>query len=178
MTPQPSTAQQLTRQPSIYQLNTRVLLYERGLAIGRKATLDDVPDALIDDIAAKGFQWVWFLGVWQTGKMGREISRSTPKLLEECRRVLPDLTPEDITGSPFAITAYQAHEDFGGDRALRNLRDRLARRRLKLLLDFVPNHTAPEHAWVRRHPDWFVHADASCRIASRLTSARSWPVSA
>ena len=30
-----------------------------------------------------------------------------------------------------------------------------------LILDFVPNHTAPEHPWVRRHPDWFVHADAA-----------------
>jgi glycosidase len=143
--------------PSIYQINTRVALQERGVALGRPATLDDVTDAFIDDIAAKGFQWVWFLGVWQTGPAGRNVSRSNPKLLEECRRVLPDLRDEDICGSPFAIVAYETHRDFGGDKALGKLRERLARRKLKLLLDFVPNHTAPDHAWVTTHPEYYIH---------------------
>ena len=131
--------------PSIYQINTRVVLQERGVALGRPATLDDLEDRFLDDIAGKGFQWVWFLGVWQTGPAGREISRSNPKLVEECRRVLPDLKVEDICGSPFAIVAYETHRDFGGDKALAHLRKRLAQRNLKLLLDFVPNHTAPDH---------------------------------
>jgi glycosidase len=143
--------------PSIYQINTRIILQERGVALGRAATLDDLEDRFLDDIAAKGFDWVWFLGVWQTGPAAREISRSNRKLLEECRRVLPDLRDEDISGSPFAIVAYEAHKDFGGDKALAKLRERLARRRLKLLLDFVPNHTAPDHAWVTKHPEYYIH---------------------
>ena len=32
------------------------------------------------------------------------------------------------------------------------LRKRLARRNIKLLLDFVPNHTAPDHPWVHEAP--------------------------
>jgi alpha amylase-like protein len=143
--------------PSIYQINTRIILQERGVAIGRPATLDDLEGRFLDDIAAKGFQWVWFLGVWQTGAAGRAISRSNPKLVEECRRVLPDLRDEDITGSPFAIVAYETNRDFGGDKALAKLRERLARRKLKLLLDFVPNHTAPDHPWVTQHPEYYIH---------------------
>jgi glycosidase len=143
--------------PLLYQINTRVLLQERGVALGRRATLDDFPDAFLDDIAALGFQWVWLLGIWQTGEAGRQISRSNPKLVDECRRVLPDLVPDDICGSPFAITDYTVHEDFGGDRALRRLRERLARRHLKLLLDFVPNHTALDHRWVTERPAYYVH---------------------
>jgi hypothetical protein len=27
---------------------------------------------------------------------------------------------------------------------------------MRLLLDFVPNHTAPDHAWVQEHPDYYV----------------------
>ena len=145
------------KNPSIYQINTRIILQERGVALRRPATLDDLEDSFLDDIAQKGFQWVWFLGVWQTGPAGRAISRSNPKLMEECRRVLPDLRDEDISGSPFAIVAYETSRDFGGDKALAKVRERLARRNLKLLLDFVPNHTAPDHAWVTKHPEYYVH---------------------
>jgi glycosidase len=143
--------------PSIYQLNTRVLLQERGARLGRAATLDDLADALLDEIAAMGFQWVWPLGVWQTGTVGRERSRADARQREAFRRVLPDLRDEDICGSPFAITGYQTHRDFGGDQALARLRERLAQRSLRLLLDFVPNHTACDHPWVREQPAYYVH---------------------
>jgi alpha-glucosidase len=33
-------------------------------------------------------------------------------------------------------------------------------RGLKLLLDFVPNHTSDRHPWFREHPDWYFWADA------------------
>jgi len=145
------------KNPAIYQVNTRVVLQERGVALGRPATLDDLEDRFLDDVAAKGFEWVWLLGVWQTGAAGRQISRSNPKLVEECRRVLPDLKTEDICGSPFAIVAYETNRDFGGDKALSRVRERLARRNIKLLLDLVPNHTAPDHRWVTEHPEYYIH---------------------
>ena len=143
--------------PLLYEVNTRVFLQERGVALNRPATLEDVPDAFLDDVAAKGFSWIWFLGVWQTGRLGREISLSTPKLREECRQDLPDLRDQDVTGSPFAVTEYRVHDDFGGDAALARLRTRMTRRGLKLLLDFVPNHTARDHQWVTTHPEYYVH---------------------
>jgi hypothetical protein len=143
--------------PALYQINTRVALQERGAALGRRASLDDLDDRLLDQIGEQGFGWVWFLGVWQTGAAARVVSRSNPAIVEECRRELPDLRDEDICGSPFAIVAYRAHADFGGDPALARLRERLARRGLRLLLDFVPNHTAPDHRWVTEHPEYYIH---------------------
>jgi hypothetical protein len=163
------------KHPLLYQINTRVFLQERGVALGRPATLDDVPDDLLDDVAAKGFAWVWFLGVWQTGPVGREISLADPKLREECRRVLPDLRDSDVTGSPFAIVAYRTHDDFGGDAALARIRARLARRGLRLLLDFVPNHTARDHQWVTAHPEWYVHGSEADLAAAPQNYARVGP---
>ena len=32
----------------------------------------------------------------------------------------------------------------------------LADRGMRLMLDFVPNHVAPDHPWVTEHPDYFV----------------------
>jgi hypothetical protein len=60
--------------PLLYQVNTRVLLGERGRALGRPATLDDFSDAMLDDLAARGFAWVWFLGIATSG-MGRSSRR-------------------------------------------------------------------------------------------------------
>lgn len=143
--------------PLLYQLNTRILLGERSRRLGRETTLDDLDDAFLDRIAALGFEWLWPLGVWQTGAFGREVSRSRDALRRGYAESLPDVTDADVTGSPFAVQAYQVHRDFGGDPALARLRTRLARRGLKLLLDFVPNHVAPDHPWVRSHPEYFVH---------------------
>ncbi len=163
------------KHPLLYQINTRVFLQERGVALGRPATLEDIPDTFLDDIAAKGFAWVWFLGVWQTGPVGRQISLSNPKLVEECRRDLPDLRDQDVSGSPFAITAYRVHDDFGGDAALARLRTRLTRRGLKLLLDFVPNHTARDHQWVTSHPEYYVHGSEADMAGAPQNYARVEP---
>jgi glycosidase len=59
-------------------------------------------------------------------------------------------------GSSFAVTAYAAHPAMGGKAALERLRQRLHARGLRLMLDFVPNHMAPDHPWARERPELFV----------------------
>jgi Alpha amylase, catalytic domain len=144
------------RYPALFQVNTRARLSELADTLGRKTTLDDIPDAELDRLAADGFDLVWFLGVWQTGDAARRVSRSKPEWLAEYRNVLPDFCEDDVCGSCFAVREYRVHEDFGGDEALARLRRRLKRRGLRLILDFVPNHMAPDHPWVAEHPDFFV----------------------
>jgi glycosidase len=142
--------------PNIYEVHTRPLL--RGLfpTGGRTPTLDDIPDGALDAIADLGMDWVWMLGVWQTGPIARAIARSIPALREVFRAELHDLREEDIVASPFAVERYVTHADLGGDAALARLCDRLRRRGLKLMLDYVPNHTGPDCPWVVEHPEWYV----------------------
>ena len=144
------------RYPALYQINTRVWLTEWSRKLGRCATLDDLPDAELDRFAEMGFDWIWFLSVWQTGPAAQKISRSHPEWRKDFEATLPDLREEDIGGSGFAIQDYTVHLDLGGDAALARLRQRLQQRGLKLMLDFVPNHMAPDHVWVDEHPDFFV----------------------
>jgi hypothetical protein len=144
------------RYPSLFQVNTQVYLSERSAELARPATLDDISDGELDEWARAGFDLVWFLGVWQTGPAGRRVSESNPEWLEEYHRLLPDFRSSDICGSCFAIQDYRVHDELGGDEALDRLRQRLKNHGLGLILDFVPNHTAPDHPWVSEHPDYYV----------------------
>ena len=146
----------LPRYPSLFQVNTRVWLTELSRTLGRTATLDDIPDDELDRLAHLGFDWIWMLSVWQTGPAGQSVSRSNPEWLHEFEQTLPDLRTEDIAGSGFAVTGYTVHQSLGGDPALARLRGRLRKRGLRLMLDFVPNHTGLDHPWVENHPEYYV----------------------
>ena len=141
---------------SLYQISTRQYLSDLSPTLGRDAGLADVPDPLLDQLAGLGFEWVWLLGVWQTGESGRRVAREHAELLEELAAALPGVTPADIVSSPFAVKQYRVHPDFGGEPALAVLREKLASRGMRLMLDFVPNHVALDHAWVRERPEYFV----------------------
>jgi hypothetical protein len=143
--------------PTLFQVNTRVTLSNLSRKSGRKATLDNFPDAELIRLAGEGFDWIWFLGVWQTGPAGRKVSLRHAEWQTEFHQLLPDFQEDDVCGSCFAIQEYTAHVDFGGDAALRRLRDRVHSHGMRLLLDFVPNHTAPDHPWVQEHPEFYVH---------------------
>jgi hypothetical protein len=142
--------------PLLYQVNTRVLLGELGRSLGRPATLDDWPDAMLDAAAERGFHWLWLLGVWRTGTAAVAVSRRDPGVRAALLETLPDATEADITGSPFAILAYEVRSEWGGAAALARLRARARARGLRLLLDFVPNHVAPDHRWVDEHPEYLI----------------------
>ena len=168
-----------TLYPSLYQVNTRILIGELARGLGRPPTLDDWPDAELDRLAELGFDHVWMLGVWQTGAVGRALA---PTALDwaPVRAAFPDLSEDDLVSSPFAVTGYTVHTDFGGDAALARLRGRLRSRGLRLVLDFVPNHTAVDHPWARDHPEYYVHGSEEdltreplnyCRVETAAGSA-------
>ena len=161
--------------PSLYQVNTRVWLTDISQNLGRQATLDDIPDSTLDSFATFGFDWIWFLSVWQTGLAAQRVSRTNPGWLKEFEETLPDLREQDIAGSGFAITRYTTHRDLGGDPALARLRQRLRDRGLRLMLDFVPNHTGPDHHWVKEHPEYYVGGteDDLSRSPQNYASART-----
>ena len=142
--------------PSLYQINTRVWLTALSLELGRKATLDDIPDKALKQLKELGFDWLWLLSIWCTGVLGQKISRENPEWRNDFEKTLNDLQEEDIAGSGFAIAGYHVHPDLGGEDALKRLRARLRKHGFKLMLDFVPNHMGPDHPWVIDHPDYFI----------------------
>jgi len=157
------------RHPIIYEINTWVWLGELSRKHRRPVDLGTVPAKEWDTIAAHGFDAVWFMGVWERSPAGIEISMRNPGLLEDFRRALPDFAPENNVGSPYCVRRYVVDEHLGGPKGLAAARRSLAERGLRLILDFVPNHVAPDHPWVGQHPEYFVQGtadDARCDPAS------------
>lgn len=145
------------KNPLLLQINTRVFLNGISRRQDRPATLDDISESDIAEWSDAGFDWIYLLSVWQRGKKSRQISRSSAILRKEFEDALPDLQEEDIIGSGFAISGYRADGTLGGNAALKRFRARIAASGMKLMLDFVPNHVAPDHPWVRKHPGFFIH---------------------
>jgi len=42
--------------PSLYQVNTRVWMTDLSGKLGRRATLDDIPDSALDQFKERGFE--------------------------------------------------------------------------------------------------------------------------
>jgi hypothetical protein len=144
----------------IYEINTWVWLDELSRKYRRMVDLATVPEQVWDAIASHGFDAVWFMGVWERSPAGIEISMRNKRLLEDFKRALPDFSAEDNVGSPYCVRRYVVDEHLGGPKGLATARRMLRERGLRLILDFVPNHVAPDHPWVSRHPEYFVRGNA------------------
>lgn len=149
----------------LYEIDTRAWLAELSVRHGRPIRLGDVTETDLAPIIELGFDLVWLMGVWKTGTAGRRLWRASPTVRAERARLLPDGSDADIAGSPFAVADYIVAPELGGEAGLARFRGRLREMGAGLVLDFVPNHTALDHSWVRSHPERFVSANLAARAA-------------
>lgn len=90
----------------------------------------------LDRIAAAGANTVWVMPIQPIGVVNRKGVLGSPYAALDYRAINPALgTPED-----FKALVQAAHG-----------------RGMKVILDWVPDHTSPDNRWVREHPDYYVH---------------------
>src|ERR1035438_10336039 len=160
--------------PVIYEVNTAIWLGEESRAAGRRVTLADVPASAWDDVTPAGIDAVWLMGVWERSPAGLGLAKANAALQASFRDALSGLRPDDVIGSPYCVRRYVVDDAFGGPRALAQARATLAARGIRLLLDYVPNHVAPDHPWVTSHPELFVNgggADIAAEPAAWVRAA-------
>jgi len=142
--------------PIIYEINTWVWLHYLSFQEKRAITLSSIPTWVWDELAGFKFDAVWFMGVWERSPEGIAISNRHPGNLSDFHQALPDFTPDDNVGSPYCVRRYVVDEHLGGPEGLIIARRELARRGIRLILDFVPNHLAHDHPWISEHPEFFI----------------------
>src|SRR6476660_2243388 len=150
-----------SRHPTIYEINTWVWLHELSEQARRPVSLGNAPTQVWDSLASYGFDAVWLMGVWERSPAGVGISLANDGLLSEFRRLLPDFTPQDNVGSAYCVKDYRVDARLGGPEGLALARKQLAQRGMRLILDFVPNHVAPDHSWAMEHPGYFIQGNSS-----------------
>lgn len=142
--------------PHLYEINTWAWLEKLSARLGRLVKLADVPDSEWDAIAGRGFDIVWFMGIWQHSAEARRIERADPENQPLFSRVLPGWKPEDVIGSPYSIAQYVPDPRIGTWDSLDEVGEKLRSRGIAVFLDFVGNHTALDHPWTREHPEFYV----------------------
>ncbi|MBO0910659.1 MAG: alpha-amylase [Acidobacteria bacterium] len=155
----PPLATAWSRYPSVYEVNTWVWLSDLSRKYERHIDLSSVPATEWDAIA-EGFDAVWLMGVWERSPASIAISNQNKTLVDDFKRALPDFSVEDNVGSPYSVRNYVVDEHLGGPQGLAAARRELSERGMKLILDFVPNHVAPDHPWVAQHPQYFIQGNA------------------
>ena len=109
------------------------------------ATLRDIPDKELDEMASRGFNSLWLIGLWERSKASKTIK-------VRCGN------PE-AEASAYSLYDYDIARELGGWDDMMHLRDRCARRGIRVASDMVPNHTSMDSKWISEHPDWFVQLD-------------------
>lgn len=143
--------------PFIYQINTWVWLNTLSRICNKRITLQNVPDEALDEIASYGLDAVWLMGVWARSP---KAAASAREYVHEYRSALSDVASDDIIGSAYAVYDYRVDDRIGGPDGLAALRKRLKQRGLRLILDYVPNHVALDHQWVREFPTYLIQGTA------------------
>lgn len=88
----------------------------------------------LDRIEATGANIVWLMPIHPVGELNRKGS----------------------LGSSYSVVDYRAVNPAYGDTAdFRRLVDEVHERGMRLIIDWVPNHTAWDSPWVSEHPDWY-----------------------
>lgn len=145
--------------PFILEINTWIWLREISRQHKKPLTLQNVPLKMLDELV-EPFDVIWLMGVWRRSPLAREIALHREDLQSSYHNSLPDFAPEDVVGSPYAVYDYSIAPQLGGLKGLKRIREALRKRDKLLILDFVPNHVAPDHPWIQANPEFFLQGSA------------------
>lgn len=120
-----------SKDANIYEVNIR--------QITEAGTFNAFVEERMETIAGLGVDILWLMPVYPISKAKRKGS----------------------LGSYYAVSDFaKPNPEFGTEEDLRNLIDRAHELGMKVIFDFVPNHTGWDHVWLQEHPAWYTQDEA------------------
>lgn len=144
----------LYNNPRILEINTRLWLKKKNFN-----SLSQIPDWQIDEWKDLGFDFIWLMGIWKTNKDIISKYCFEPELVSSYTAALKDWKTEDVIGSPYSIDSYEINPELGTEKDLNNLKSRLNKKGIRLILDFVSNHLSVGSVHLKENKDIFLSAD-------------------
>ena len=141
--------------PKLYEINTRVWIKK----FGSNTTLFQVPKQYFLDLAHKGINIIWLMGIWKTCPTTIEKCCFEPELITAYNRSLKDWSRSDVIGSPYSIDEYFINPALGSMDELIELKKYLNSIGIKLIVDFVSNHFSANSIYIKSNPEIFLEAD-------------------
>lgn len=131
-------------------------LHDLNRKEGYEVNLRNIPPREWRRLKDVGMDLIWLMGIWQRSPHSIKEARGEPSLVQECRTIFDDFEIADIAGSPYAVHDYVPDPTFGSEEDLKALKKQMEGEGLFLILDFVPNHTACDHHWIKTHPEYYI----------------------
>ena len=145
----------MNKNPRLLEINTRVWIKR----FGKNKKLSSIPDSQIDYWKEIGFDLIWLMGVW---KNNEDVVREycfEPELIAAYNSALKDWINEDVIGSTYSIDKYDVNPLLGNMEDMINLKKRLNKKGIKLILDFVSNHFSAKSSLIWSDKEIFLPAD-------------------
>ncbi len=140
---------------TIYEINTRVWI-KRFARNNKTPKLIDVPNDYWQTLTNKGIKYVWLMGIWETVPEAIEKYCFDDGLSSEYDKALPNWNREDVIGSPYAIDNYTINKSLASTNEFIQLKEKLNKIGLKIILDFIPNHFNADTSLLKTNPDIFL----------------------
>lgn len=135
-----------SKDATIYEVNIRQITPE--------GTFRAFTDQRMEEIAGMGIDILWLMPVYPISSTKKKGS----------------------LGSYYAVSDFRSvNPEFGTEAELRQLIDRAHELDMRVIFDFVPNHTGWDHVWLRDHPDWYTQ-DSLGRVTDPIDpkTGESW----
>jgi len=134
------------KNPKIYEINTWPWLNSLSEIYNKPITLQNIPEEIFNRNISL-FDAIWLMGVWERSPASKKIALGHPDLQVEFHKALHEFRDEEVVGSPYSVYYYHVDENIGGFEGLKEVRQQLSEKGIRLLLDYVPNHVSIDSLW-------------------------------
>lgn len=120
-----------TPQPLVDNPGNSIVIYEANPKVFAKTDVLKSITANLDRIQSLGVNVLWLMPVYEQGS-------------------------KDAIGSPYCVRDYgKINPEFGTNSDLRTLVSSAHSKGMRVILDWVANHTSWDNQWIIDHPDWY-----------------------